>query len=328
MVTSNRLTGIQNSGRLLPQQSPPSPPSKIVVSSVLTLDNIRKSYGKVQALKGVSFSIPEGAVFGILGPNGSGKTTLLGIVLDILKADDGSYAWFNGLPPADARKQLGALLETPNFYHYLNADENLRINAKIKGRGEDDIDRVLGLVGLKERRGSKFSTYSLGMKQRLAIGSALLGRPKVLVLDEPTNGLDPAGIAEIRSLIRSLSSDGTTVIMASHLLDEVERVCTHMAIMLRGKLLVSGDVQSVLQQEDEIEIDAADRPALERVLNANPAIRYRRDETGYVIAVQNDLSAESINQLVTSQGIWLNHLVLRQKRLESTFMELTGGESA
>jgi ABC-2 type transport system ATP-binding protein len=295
---------------------------------ILTLDNIRKSYGKVQALKGVSFSIPEGAVFGILGPNGSGKTTLLGIVLDVLKADSGSYSWLGGIAPEEARRQLGALLETPNFYHYLNADENLRINAKIKGRGEGDIDRVLGLVGLKERRASKFSTYSLGMKQRLAIGSALLGRPKVLVLDEPTNGLDPAGIAEIRTLIRNLRDEGITVIMASHLLDEVERVCTHMAILKRGTLLVSGDVRSVLRQEDEIEVDATDRLALERVLQQAGSIRFRKDETGYVVSAENGLNTEALNRLVSQQGIWLNHLVLRQKSLESTFMELTGGESA
>lgn len=295
---------------------------------ILTLENIRKSYGKVQALKGVSFGIPEGAVFGILGPNGSGKTTLLGIVLDILKADSGSYSWLGGIPAAEARQQLGALLETPNFYHYLNADDNLRINARIKGRGENDIDRVLGLVGLKERRASKFSTYSLGMKQRLAIGAALLGRPKVLVLDEPTNGLDPAGIAEIRSLIRGLRTEGITVIMASHLLDEVERVCTHMAILKRGTLLVSGDVQSVLRQEDEIEVDATDRPALERALQQAGTIRYRRDDSGYVISAENGLNTEQLNRLVSQQGIWLNHLVLRQKSLESTFMELTGGDTA
>lgn len=295
---------------------------------ILSLENIRKSYGKVQALKGVSFSIPEGAVFGILGPNGSGKTTLLGIVLDILKADSGSYSWLDGTPPAEARKQLGALLETPNFYHYLNADENLRINARIKGRGAEDLDRVLGLVGLTERRKSKFSTYSLGMKQRLAIGSALLGHPKVLVLDEPTNGLDPAGIAEIRTLIRGLRSEGITVIMASHLLDEVERVCTHMAILQRGQLLVSGDVESVLQQEDEIEVDAADREALGRTLSGTQGMRFRKADAGYVIAAVDGLSPEQINRMASANGIYLNHLVLRKKSLESVFMELTGGESA
>lgn len=298
--------------------------------AILTLENIRKSYGPVQALKGVSFSIPEGSVFGILGPNGSGKTTLLGIVLDVLKADAGSYSWFGGTPPEQARRQLGALLETPNFYHYLSADENLKIAAKIKGRGEDDIDRVLGLVGLKERRRSKFSTYSLGMKQRLAIGAALLGRPKVLVLDEPTNGLDPAGIAEIRTLIRNLQGEGLTVIMASHLLDEVERVCTHMAILKRGELLVSRSVtaEAHTEPQQEIEVRAKNSAALERALNQLPSLQFRAEDGGFVVTGANGFTAEELNRLLSTNGVWLSHLVLRQKSLETTFMELTGGESA
>src|ERR1035437_9203965 len=184
--------------------------------AILTVEDLSKSYGKIQALKDVSFDVPEGSVFGILGPNGSGKTTLLGTVLDVLLANAGTYSWFDGMEHSEARRRIGSLLETPNFYHYLSAFDNLEITAAIRQRGLDDRIRVLQQVGLLERKDSKFQTFSLGMKQRLAIGAALLGNPKILVLDEPTNGLDPSGIAEIRELIRKLNKDGITIIIASH----------------------------------------------------------------------------------------------------------------
>src|SRR6187431_1533320 len=226
--------------------------------AILTVNNLQKNYGKIRALNGISFSVPEGSVFGILGPNGSGKTTLLGIIMNILKPTGGSYELFDQEPTDDHRKQIGTLLETPNFYHYLSAVRNLKIAAAIKGRGHDDIDHVLEVVNLTHRKNSAFSTYSLGMKQRLAIGSALLGNPDVLVFDEPTNGLDPVGIAEIRSLIKKLNREGKTIIMASHLLDEVEKVCTHVAVLLKGTLLTHGHVDEILINEDIVEIGAAD----------------------------------------------------------------------
>lgn len=295
--------------------------------SVLTIRDLRKSYGPIQALKGISFDVPEGAVFGVLGPNGSGKTTLLGIVLDVLKADAGTYSWFDGSAPEHARRQLGALLETPNFYHYLNADQNLQINAAIKKRGADDITRVLDVVGLTPRRSSRFSTYSLGMKQRLAIASALLGRPRVLVLDEPTNGLDPAGIAEIRTLIRSLTAEGITIIMASHLLDEVEKVCTHMAILKRGDLLVTGSVAEVLRSEDEIEVAAENMEGLKQVLNDFDDIKPVNTGTTLTIPATNGITPAVINARCAARGITISHLVLKKKSLEHAFMELTGSET-
>src|SRR5688572_16709681 len=214
--------------------------------AVLRIDNLTKNYRKVKALDNVSFEVPPKTVFGILGPNGSGKTTLLGIVMDVIKASGGTYAWAGGDREAhDVRKTIGTLLETPNFYHYLSGEKNLRIAAKIKGRGEEDIEKVLKMVNLYERRTSKFNTYSLGMKQRLAIASSMLGDPDILVFDEPTNGLDPAGIAEIRELMRELSAQGKTIIMASHILDEVEKVCSHVAIIQKGVLKTVGTVHDV-----------------------------------------------------------------------------------
>jgi len=199
-------------------------------NTVLSVNGLKKNYGRIQALKGVSFDVPKGCVYGILGPNGSGKTTLLGIVLDVLKSNGGSYDWIGYTQAEDARKKQGALLETPNFYHYLSAVDNLKIVSELKQIKKPNIDGVLKRVSLLERKNSKFQTYSLGMKQRLAIASALLSNPDVIVFDEPTNGLDPEGIAEIRNLIKELSQEGRTIIMASHLLDEVEKVCTHVAI--------------------------------------------------------------------------------------------------
>src|SRR5678815_5531634 len=227
------------------------------MSTVLTIDNLTKYYGPIRALNNVSFNVPEGSVFGILGPNGSGKTTMLGIIMDILKPSSGHYLWKGQRGSAKMRQQIGTLLETPNFYHYLSGIRNLHIAAEIKQKGREDIEKVLHLVNLYQRKDSKFSTYSLGMKQRLAIASCLLGDPHVLVFDEPTNGLDPVGIAEIRELIKNLAKEGKTIIMASHLLDEVEKVCTHVGILKMGDLLAAGRVDEVLVNEDIVEVGAA-----------------------------------------------------------------------
>ncbi len=291
---------------------------------ILSIQGISKKYGFIQALKDVSFDVPEGSVYGILGPNGSGKTTLLGIVLDVLLASGGTYQWFGGMRPEDARKQIGSLLETPNFYHYLSAYDNLEITAGIRGKGLDDRIAVLKQVGLFERRDSKFLTYSLGMKQRLAIGAALLGKPKVLVLDEPTNGLDPAGIAEIRELIKKLNKEGYTIIIASHLLDEVEKVCTHVAILKKGNLLVQGPVDVVLSNEDHIEVRAADMEALKAVLEEMPGVKKIRlaDNTVGVLC-EAYIRPEDVNSYCFNKGIVLSHLVLKKQSLESKFIELT-----
>jgi ABC-2 type transport system ATP-binding protein len=297
------------------------------LQNILSIQQIKKSYGPVQALKGVSFNVPPGSVFGILGPNGSGKTTLLGIVLDVLRADAGNYAWLDGMAHEDARRQIGSLLETPNFYHYMSAMDNLEISAAIKQRGKDDRLNVLKMVNLLERKDSRFQTFSLGMKQRLAIAAALLGGPKVLVLDEPTNGLDPAGIAEIRELIRNLNAQGITIIMASHLLDEVEKVCTHMAVLKRGELLVTGRVDDVLRSEDLVEVKAQDMDQLAQVVSGMPGIRRAERVNGTLqLSVDEQASPARINAYCAQQGITLSHLLLKKKSLESWFMELTGKE--
>jgi ABC-type multidrug transport system ATPase subunit len=297
-----------------------------MTSPVLSIQQIAKAYGPVKALKGISFEVPEGCVFGILGPNGSGKTTLLAILLDVLRADSGTFSWFGGMEHAAARKQIGSLLETPNFYHYLSAVKNLQITAAIKGKSEADIDRVLEVVRLTPRKDSKFSTYSLGMKQRLAIANALLGNPKVLLLDEPTNGLDPEGIAEIRELIMELNQQGITVIMASHLLDEVEKVCTHVAVLKQGNLLVTGSVQEAFGTEHLLEVGAPDLSALQAMANRIPGVKHVSMKGDLLmLALAEAATAGSVNRFCFDQGIVLTHLNLKKKSLESQFMELTKG---
>ncbi len=293
--------------------------------AILEVINLHKTYGKVHALKGVSFSVPKGAVFGILGPNGSGKTTMLGIISDILMATQGSYTLFDELPAANHRSQIGTFLETPNFYHYLSAVKNLEIAAAIKQRGANDIERVLQIVNLTQRKNSKFSTYSLGMKQRLAIASCLLGNPDVLILDEPTNGLDPVGIAEIRELIKKLRSEGKTIIMASHMLDEVEKVCTHVAILKKGELVVTGDVNEILAHEDIVEVGADNLLQLKQAATQLKGFSSSK-ENGNLLQFFYPLGTANLarlNQHFFNNGVVLNHLTVKKKSLESKFFELT-----
>jgi ABC-2 type transport system ATP-binding protein len=296
------------------------------MSHVLSIANITKFYGQVQALKNVSFTVPEGSVFGILGPNGSGKTTLLSIILDVLKANNGEFLWFGQKGSPDQRKKIGSLLETPNFYHYLSAIDNLKVTQSISGRGNpEDIIHVLRKVKLYERRRSRFKSYSLGMKQRLAIAASLLGDPKILVLDEPTNGLDPVGIAEIRELIIELRNSGHTIIIASHLLDEVEKVCTHVAILKTGELITTGEINHVLQDEDLVEVSANDLNSLADILQQfsnNVSIDKVAKKVQFILP-KGTANLDEVNSFCFSKGIVLNHLLLKKKRLETRFFELT-----
>ena len=296
------------------------------MQNVLQLSAISKAYGKIQALQNVSYNVPKGSVFGILGPNGSGKTTMLGIVLDALQKDSGSFTWFDQPGSADTRKRIGSLLETPNFYHYLSAVNNLKITQAISHRGtEEDIHKALETVKLTERKHSKFSTYSLGMKQRLAIGAALLGNPEVIVFDEPTNGLDPVGILEIRELIKELAKQGKTIIMASHLLDEVEKVCTHVAIMKRGTLLTAGAVDEVLANEDIVEINGNNDEGLQRLFSNYHGVKTVKHNGNHLqlYFTLGTANLEAINKFCFDNGIVLNHLLLKKKSLETKFFELT-----
>ncbi len=292
--------------------------------TILRLEEIRKSYGQIEALRGVSFEVPKGSVFGILGPNGSGKTTLLGTVLEVLYPGAGSFVWFEQpeVSLAQQRRRIGTLLETPNYYPYLTGAQNLAITASIRGRGEGDIEGALERVGLSDHPTLPFSGFSLGMKQRLALAGALLGGPEVLVLDEPTNGLDPAGIADVRRLIGELQAEGKTIILASHLLDEVEKVCSHVAILKNGLLLDVGSMQQVLKEEVVIELEADDRKRLEKVLaDFVPPLDITPEEGGF--RVSGSVNAEELNRFCFEHEVTLRSLRTRKRDLESRFLEMT-----
>jgi ABC-2 type transport system ATP-binding protein len=295
------------------------------LETILTIDNLHKRYGSIQALKNVSFEIKKGNVYGILGPNGSGKSTTLGIVLNVVNKTSGQYSWFGGtMQTHDALKKVGAIIERPNFYPYMTAEENLKLVCKIKNIDYSKIQEKLELVGLNDRKTSKFSTFSLGMKQRLAIASALLNDPEILILDEPTNGLDPQGIHQIRDIIKQIAAKGTTILLASHLLDEVEKVCTHVLVLRKGEILYSGLVDGMSANEGFFELQADDSENLMTVLKTHAAIESVVYKEGKVLAyLKNTLESKDLNQFLFSKNISLSHLVKRKNSLEEQFLELT-----
>ena len=292
--------------------------------NVLSIRNLSKNYGSLKALDGLNLEIQNGQIMGILGPNGSGKTTTLGIILGILKSSGGSFTWFEDQYQGKHNLKIGSILETPNFFPYLDADQNLEIVRQIKMSNEENFDDLLELVKLKGRRKSKFKTYSLGMKQRLAIAATLIGNPEVVIFDEPTNGLDPQGIKEVRSILTKIAQRGKTVIMASHILDEVEKICSHVTIIKRGKLLASGPVGAILSNDITIEIDAANREKLLAFLRSQEVLTNITESDKYIECnAPQDYGIDQLSQSIFSNGIVLTHLVKRKKRLEEEFLEIT-----
>lgn len=290
---------------------------------VLSIQSLTKRYGSITAVNNLDLEIERGAVFGILGPNGSGKTTTLGVLLDVTCPDSGIFSWFGGRPQKEQRKRIGAILEVPLFYPYLSGRQNLQIVARIKDLPGDDIDQALKTVDLYDRGDSRFKTYSLGMKQRLAVAATLLGQPEVLILDEPTNGLDPKGIAEIRNIILNVASRGVTIILASHILDEVQKTCTHMAVLEKGKKLFSGPVGEVLNDAQWVEIASDNMAGLQLALQQIDFVDNIQEEgEKYIIKLNTAISQAELNSFFFSKGIILSHLALRKKSLEKYFLEL------
>ncbi|NND31797.1 MAG: ATP-binding cassette domain-containing protein [Saprospiraceae bacterium] len=290
---------------------------------ILSIHGITKSYGRIEAIKNLDLEVEPGQVYGILGPNGSGKTTTLSIVLGIIRQDKGMFQWFDGKYGRSVRTRLGALLETPNFYPYLDADDNLGIIRHIKRSHESDFSELLELVQLSDRRKSKFISYSLGMRQRLAIAAALVGDPEVLILDEPTNGLDPEGIADVRSTISDIASMGKTIIMASHMLDEVEKVCTHVAILKKGELLTHGPVGAILSDEITVEVGSVDLSRLEQALHSFEGVsNIIRKMNFFEISVSANFDVGAMNLELMNKGIVANHLQKKRHSLEDEFLEI------
>jgi len=295
------------------------------VNSVLKISNLTKKYGLLTAVNNLSFDIEQGSIYGILGPNGSGKSTTLGIVLSVVNKTSGSFSWFGGeLTTHQALKKVGAIIERPNFYPYMTAYQNLKLVCKIKAIPYDTIEKTLEIVGLSERIHSKFSTFSLGMKQRLAIASALLNDPEILILDEPTNGLDPQGIHQIRELIKEISKNGTTILLASHLLDEVEKVCTHVVVLRKGVNLYSGRVDELISSHGFFELKTHQKDQLISLIESHPNFSHTKIENDLITAfLEQPMEAEAFNRLLFKNGIVLSHLVKRKESLEEQFLQLT-----
>ncbi|WP_372753262.1 ABC transporter ATP-binding protein [Mariniflexile sp.] len=292
---------------------------------ILTISNLTKKFGNLIAVNNLSFTINKGNVYGILGPNGSGKSTTLGIVLSVVNKTSGDFKWFNGtVNTHDALKKVGAIIERPNFYPYMSATQNLKLVCKIKGVDFSKIDEKLQIVGLLERKHSKFSTYSLGMKQRLAIASALLNDPEILILDEPTNGLDPQGIHQIREIIKQIAAKGTTILLASHLLDEVEKVCSHVVVLRKGEKLYSGRVDEMISSHGFFELKTNQHEELIQLIENNSAFSKIKVTDGLITAFLNEpMKSDDFNKMLFEKGIILTHLVQRKESLEEQFLQLT-----
>ena len=292
------------------------------METVLSIHQLTKNFGKLCAVNKLDLEVQRGQVFGMLGPNGSGKTTTLGMLMGVTNPTSGNFFWFEQAPTHQLRKKIGAVLEHPIFYPYLSGQKNLELMALIKEAPVANIPKVLELVELASRKDDKYKTYSLGMKQRLAIASALLNDPIVLILDEPTNGLDPMGIAEIREIIKRIANDGKTIILASHLLDEVQKVCSHFAILRKGNLVHYGPVDDVGKGEETVEVVAFHDDLALILQTFEGAMSVKKDNSHFVVKMKEGFHSQEINRYLFDKGIVVTHLVTQKKSLEKQFLEI------
>ncbi len=293
---------------------------------IISTQDLTKRYGGLTAVDHITFKVEPGQVFGFLGPNGSGKTTTIGMLLGIINRTDGEISLFDetgahGLHAA--RQRIGATLESPNFYPDLSGYDNLSVTARIKRVDASRIGTALDAVGLTPRKTDLFRKYSLGMKQRLALAAAMLGDPELIILDEPANGLDPEGMHEIREIILGFAAAGKTVFLSSHLLHEVERTCTHVAIIKQGRLLAQGSVIALAGGNASASLQAPDLGALEREVRSYENTVAVSIEDGFVVANLRDTDLASLNRFLTQRNIFVSHLSLHRQSLEDIFMELT-----
>ena len=297
------------------------------METVLSINKLTKTFGKLCAVNNLDMEVKRGQVFGLLGPNGSGKTTTLGMLMGVVNPTSGSFSWFGEQPTHLTRKKIGAVLEHPIFYPYLSGQKNLELNAMIKGADPNNIPKVLELVELATRKDDKYKTYSLGMKQRLAIASALVSNPIILILDEPTNGLDPMGIAEIREIIKKIAADGKTIILASHLLDEVQKVCSHFAVLKRGTLMHCGPVDDVGKGEEVVEVQAYhdDLSVLLKEFIGSASIK--KENGIFQVMMKDGFHSQDMNRFLFDKGIVVSHLTTKKKTLEKQFLEILADAS-
>ena len=295
------------------------------METVLSISNLTKHFGRIQAVNNLSLEVQRGQVFGMLGPNGSGKTTTLGMLMGVVNPTAGNFSWFGEPPSHHLRKKIGAVLEHPIFYPYLTGQKNLELNAMIKECPPENIPSVLELVELSGRKDDKYKTYSLGMKQRLAIASALLNDPTVLILDEPTNGLDPMGIAEIRELIKRIAANGKTIILASHLLDEVQKVCTHFSVLKKGNLIHTGPVEMAGMGSETVEVFADTADFYEVLMAYSGTHSIHRENGSFQVSLREGFHSKDLNRFLFDKGVVVSHLVTKKKSLEKQFLEILAG---
>lgn len=293
--------------------------------TLLELDGLSKSFGRLKAVDQLTFTLKKGNSYGLLGPNGSGKSTTLGMILNVVNPTSGSFSWYEGvLSTQQALKKIGAIIERPNFYPYMTALQNLQLICKIKQCSDATLQEKLELVGLWERRNSKFSTYSLGMKQRLAIAAALINNPELLILDEPTNGLDPEGIHQIRGLIKKIAAQGTTILLASHLLDEIEKVCSHVIILKNGVKYYEGPVDGIHKSFGYIELKAQNLKLLKQFMASLEEVDSIEEESSMLkVFLKNELNTEELSQRLAQEKIYITHLAQKKPSLEEQFLTLT-----
>jgi ABC-2 type transport system ATP-binding protein len=293
------------------------------MEKVLSVKNLTKKFGRI-AVNNISFDVEKGNVYGLLGPNGSGKSTTFGMLLTTINPTSGDWYWFGEQGTStETLKKIGAIIEQPNFYPYLSAEKNLKIVAEIKEAPYHRIDEVLSIVGLLERKKDAFRTFSLGMKQRLAIASALLNNPQVLILDEPTNGLDPEGIIQVREIISNIAKQGITIIIASHLLDEIEKICSHVIVLKEGNAIYSGSVDEMTNSKGFFELKADNIELLMKTLEELNIFSNLKTDGNLIIAnIGEDISASELNKKMAEKGIYLSQLVKKKQSLETQFLQL------
>lgn len=295
---------------------------------VVEARGLTKRYKEVVAVDGVTFAVERGQVFGFLGPNGSGKTTTIAMLLGIARPTAGSFSIFDASTPAEllaARARTGATLETPNFYPYLSGRDNLRIIANVKKVDRTRMEECLDIVGLRARAKHRFKTYSLGMKQRLAIAATMLADPELIVLDEPANGLDPQGMRGIRHVIRAMAEQGKTIFLSSHLLWEVERTCSHVSIIRNGRIMKTGSVSDIVAGDKNVVVKANDLERLLAVMLDFPEASAARISDDAVVARLDSGDMETLSRYLASHDVHPSHLAAESQTLEDVFMEFTGG---
>jgi ABC-2 type transport system ATP-binding protein len=298
---------------------------------VLRTKGLVKRFGSITAVDGLDLEVRRGEVVGLLGPNGAGKSTTIGMVLGLVAPSAGSAEVLGRDVRArreDALAGVGAMLEVTSFYPYLSGRDNLAAVAILRGGGAlARVDPLLARLGLAQRGGSKFRTYSLGMRQRLGIASTLLADPALVILDEPANGLDPAGQREIRELIRELASENRGVLLASHLLYEVEQVCDRVLVITKGRLIASGTIAEVTRRGAYFEIVVDDKRRAADVLRGFGVKQIRETPTGLEVVAEANRGAE-LNRALSGAGIYASAIVPRASSLEDVFLELTETEAS